>query len=361
MQTKLKLFFSLAFIILFFLFFTSFLNYLKIFFVMAYVMPLKNFSYNSLSEPYDYSILTNWIANPFNNDLIRHLPLEADRLENRSKAVVFFIHPTTYINRNEWNQPKNDLQSKKILNQRILINQASIFSSCCEVYVPRYRQATLYSFVKKNDNATKAHKAAFIDIKNSFNHFNKFFRKDRPFIIAAHSQGSLHGVKLLSLINEDKELLRNFIGGYLVGYKISHSNIAPFKVCKNESMHGCIVAWNSIEMGGFVTFKSKEKLICVNPLSWKEDEKTVDKNKNLGGVGFPRWLPSKTAEESISFFNLEKNLVGAKCKDGNLEVLNLNSKNFPVRLFSLHAYDYGLFYLNIVKNINYRTESFLNK
>merc|ERR1712093_109936 len=138
-------------------------------------------------------------------DLIIYLPSEADRLENRSDAVVFFIHPTTYINRDEWNQPKSDIQSKKILTQRILINQASIFSSCCEVYVPRYRQATLFSFAKESENARKAHEAAFIDIKNSFKFFNKFFRKDRPFIVASHSQGSFHGLQLLSLIYQDKE------------------------------------------------------------------------------------------------------------------------------------------------------------
>ncbi len=361
METKSKLFFASIFVFLLILFFTSLLNYLKIGFVLAYVMPWKNFSYEKLPEPYDYSILTNWIANPFDNDLIRYLPSEADQLNNRSKAVVFFIHPTTYINRNEWNQPKNDLQSKKILTQRILINQASIFSSCCEVYVPRYRQATLYSFANKSDNSQKAHETAFIDIKNSFNYFNKFFRKDRPFIIAAHSQGSLHGLKLLSVIHKDKHLLRNFIGAYLVGYKISPKNILPFKVCKNEGMYGCIVAWNSIEKDGFVTFKSKEQLICVNPLSWKEDEIAVNRNKNLGGIGFPRWLPSDHKVEPIKFSNLEKNLVGAMCNEGNLEILNLDSKNFPVRLFSLHAYDYGLFYLNIVRNVNYRTKTFLNE
>ena len=131
-------------------------------------MPWKNFSYNNLPEPYDYSILANWVANPYENDLVSYLPSEAYRLENRSNAVVFFIHPTTYINRNEWNQPKSDIQSKEILTQRILINQASIFSSCCEVFVPRYRQATLFSFAKESKNARKAHETAFIDIKNSF-------------------------------------------------------------------------------------------------------------------------------------------------------------------------------------------------
>ena len=36
-----------------------------------------------------------------------------------------------------------------------------------------------------------------------------------------------------------------------------------------------------------------------------------------------------------NFLKIEKNLR-EQCNDGNLEVLNLNSKNFPVRLRYMH-------------------------
>ena len=47
--------------------------------------------------------------------------------------------------------------------------------------------------------------------------------------------------------------------------------------------------------------------------------------------------------------------------DGNLEVETIDSNNYPVRLFALHAYDYGLFFKNIEKNVDDRIHHFFGK
>ena len=54
------------------------------------------------------------------------------------------------------------------------------------MYVPRYRQATLYSFADFGENGSKALEVAYQDVKESFLYFDLHIRKGRPFFIASH-------------------------------------------------------------------------------------------------------------------------------------------------------------------------------
>ena len=325
---------------------------------MLFVMPWQNFSQEAVPMKYDYSKMKNWIVHPDKLDLSKYITQKGYISDSKSDVAVFFVHPTTYLNRQNWNQPHDDFIAKDILQKRILIHQAAIFSACCEIYVPHYRQATLYSFVADDVNKNSAFTVAYQDISNSFKYFNENFRNERPFILAGHSQGSMHALKLLKELRKDTQLYSDMVAAYLVGYSITKSDVKPSKVCRDETSVNCIVAWNSVEENGFVTFKSNEDLICVNPLSWNENELNIPNTFNLGGVGFKQWS-QKNTKEDWSTILIEKNVVGAYCKNGNLEITNLLSSSFPVRLFSLHAYDYGLFFMNIMKNTNIRVKNYL--
>ena len=100
-------------------------------------------------------------------------------------------------------------------------------------------------------------------------------------------------------------------------------------------------------------------MICVNPLSWRRNENYAPKSLNLGSMGFPGWIGIKLLDQP-SVFHIEKKLTGARCINGVLEVDKIESRNYPVTLFSYHAYDYGLFYENISKNVEKRIQNFLS-
>ena len=89
----------------------------------------------------------SWIALPGTQDEADRSPagLELDR-QAHALADVFYIHPTTYITREGWNQPLDHKPANDFLTQRVLPAQAAAFNSCCKVYAPRYRQATIASF-----------------------------------------------------------------------------------------------------------------------------------------------------------------------------------------------------------------------
>ncbi|OUV04050.1 MAG: hypothetical protein CBC42_01270 [Betaproteobacteria bacterium TMED82] len=333
-------------------------NYLKILGALLFVMPLHYFDDKRIPDPYHYVSLTSWAAHPKNLDLITFLPKSIPKSANRDSVVVFFVHPTTFIDRSAWNQPKNDERANNILKRRGLINQASIFSACCEVYVPKYRQATLYSFIDLSDNGSKAFDVAYEDIKRSFLYFDKHIRKGRPYFIASHSQGTMHSVRLLQELQQENTTFNEMIAAFLVGYRLTESDIGSFEVCDGPKSINCILAWNSVEKDGFVTFKSKENLICVNPLSWQKDGTFMGKSSYMGGVGFEIWNYKDSQKITKSELEFDKSIEGVRCKNGNLEIIGLASDNYPVRLFSLHAYDYGLFFLNILHNLAIRVEAY---
>ena len=75
-------------------------------------MPWKNFSEQAVPQKLQYSKTDSWIAHPNHLDLSKLLPDQKSITKTKKDVVVFFVHPTTFINRENWNQPKNDYEAK---------------------------------------------------------------------------------------------------------------------------------------------------------------------------------------------------------------------------------------------------------
>ena len=338
-------------IILFF-----FSNQFAVLLFFLFAMPFHNFSFNDIPDPYNYSDNKSWFLVDSIHPRRNEVPYE--NLKGKSTAV-FFIHPTTYFSRGNWNQPRENEKSIKLIRERIIPNQVTVFFRCCDVYLPKYRQANIYSFIGSQKNSKRAFEIAYDDIRKSFAYFDKHYRKGRPFIIASHSQGTMHANKLLKELSGNQAIISDFVIGYLVGYKVTQKSVHPLPICQDNTEIGCIVGWNTIIQSGFKIFNDKD-LVCINPLSWKEDEDFVSRQYNLGSMGFSGWF-GQTILGKPALFPIEENLVGARCNGGSLEVETIDSNHYPVRLFALHAYDYGLFFKNIEKNVDDRIHHFFGK
>ena len=59
---------------------------------------------------------------------------------------MFFLHPTTYFGPGDWNSPANDAEFARQGVEHLKGTVASSFNGCCELYMPRYRQAHLGAF-----------------------------------------------------------------------------------------------------------------------------------------------------------------------------------------------------------------------
>ena len=89
-----------------------------------------------------------------------------------------------------------DAAANWIVDELVLRHQASVFNGCCEIYAPRYRQATIYSFLD-HTNGAQALALAYGDVVRAFNTFLNRIEPQQPFVVAGHSQGTRHAAELV--------------------------------------------------------------------------------------------------------------------------------------------------------------------
>ena len=319
-------------------------------------VPKFDFDESLIVKPINYGSLDFWAAHPKKLDGADVSPtgFNFDRQED-AEVDVFFVHPTTFISSSSWNQSiekkylsKNN-RAVRYLHEWSLRDQASIFNSCCKVYAPHYRQATLASFLSLRGDGGKALNYAYRDVRAAFFYFLENFNENRAFVLVGHSQGSMHIIRLLKEEIVGKELMAKMVVAYTVGYP--SKPISGLKVCGSKTETMCQISWNtqSIDAKGR-TIEPDE--ICVNPLSWENNDIFVGREKNFGSVSF---MEGK---------EISLNVVGAQCLDGKLALGELKSKNFKYMPFGegvYHHYDYSLFHMNIRKNIEERVRYFQQK
>lgn len=312
----------------------------------------------------DYSRPEAWAALPDTLDDADVLPAGVDA-PSEPTADVFFIHPTTHLRGTAWNaglEPADN--NSALMMQGVLRYQASAFSGCCRVFAPRYRQAHLYVFMALGPDAHAALDLAYHDVEAAFDEFIKR-SAGRPFIVAGHSQGTLHAFRLLAQRVIGTPLQQHLVAAYLVGYRIpAWLRSSSLSACAQPSDTGCFVGWRTVAEGapagtgaGLSWSQangygpgSAEDGACINPLSWDQPGATAEQNTgalDFGGPGTEGLPP------------LQEHVTGAKCAGALLEV------HPPAKGFSdftmgqdYHFYDYNLFWMSIRHNAEVRAASF---
>src|SRR5690606_1710480 len=98
-------------------------------------------------------------------DPSRWLPPGVERTEEGALPVaVFFVHPTSYLERARWNAPLDDAQSQARA-RLFLRGMASAFGAAEEIWAPRYRQATFGAFLTDKPEGQMAIDAAYGDVE----------------------------------------------------------------------------------------------------------------------------------------------------------------------------------------------------
>jgi hypothetical protein len=301
----------------------------------------------------DYSKLYYWAAHPLKNDPSDEVPIDLKNDVKDTLADVFFIHPTTYTDKNlrmGWNADiDNEALNKKTDNSTILF-QASVFNRCCRVFAPRYRQANLQAFFTSNKHESDAaFDTAYQDVKAAFEYYLKNYNRGRPIIIASHSQGTLHASRLLKEFFEGKALQKQLVCAYLVGLAVYTNYFSELKPCEDSTSTGCIIGWRTFKEGYVSPAIAREKRpsYVINPLTWTRDTAFAPAVLNKGGIlrNFKKLIPG---------------LVHAQIH-GN--ILWVNKPRFFGDVFltmkNYHIADYNLFYENIRENAGIRVRKFI--
>ena len=127
-------------------------------------------------------------------------------------------------------------------------SQASAFNSVGAIWAPKYRQATFGAFLTNEDNARRALDFAYRDVLAAYEEFLRQAPADRPIILAAHSQGSLHLMRLLQERIRGAPEAGRIVAAYLVGWPVSVTAdlpALPFPACARPDQARCLLSWQS--------------------------------------------------------------------------------------------------------------------
>lgn len=299
-----------------------------------------------------YYDLNNWAAHPWKKDKADSIPEDLRNKENiDSIADVFFIHPTTYTQKEftDWNADINNEKLNIETDNSTILYQASVFNKRCRIFAPRYRQAHINAFYTNQDSAIIYFNLAYNDVKEAFEYYLEHYNNGRPIIIASHSQGTKHAGRLLKEFFENKPLYKNLICAYIIGMPIPENYFSAIPVCKDSSQTGCYVGWRTYKKGYTPDFIKNEKFKCVvvNPLNWKISDEEVSIKKNKGGVlkNFNKIVPH------VVDAKINNNILWS-CKPDVFGKMFFTAKNF-------HIGDINLFYMNIRENVDVRIQSYM--
>lgn len=321
----------------------------------------------------DYGNLTYWAASPHKHDPSDTIPAFLKNEPRSSYADVFFIHPTSYIANgadNEmldmrsdrqqlfkamrttaWNADLTDTAVNNRTDARAILYQASVFNGSARVYAPRYRQASVKAFVVRESPAAKrAFDLAYGDIKAAFEYFLMHENQGRPIIIASHSQGTLHAIRLLQEYFDGKPLQQKLVCAYLIGYQIPPDAFRSIPVGNSPTATGCFVGWRSFRKDANPRQVTQEngRSICVNPLTWTTSATWVPREQHAGALLNINFLLPKSLAAGIEP-NAKILWVSVPEKAGQRLRQTEN----------LHTLDYNLFWMDIRNNVKERIAAYL--
>lgn len=314
-------------------------------------LPSGNFTNNSKSI--DYSNVDRWAAHPNKKDLSDSVPAPIAALDYKIADVdIFYLHPTTFTSsasQGEWNADINDTKLNQRTDKLPIKLQASIFNQVGSVYAPRYRQAHIHTYFEKDEQKTKQiFDLAYSDIKKSFEYYLKHYNQGRPIIIASHSQGTSHAIRLIEDYFDNKELKKQLICAYLIGMPVLKNNFQSINTCEDATDTNCFVSWRTYREGYTSEFDIGDSISVTNPLNWNSKPQLVGQEYHKGAIlrNFDKVIPK---------------IVEARIYNG---MLWTNKPKFPMSfLFTrkdYHIADLNFFYVNIQENARERTEAFLN-
>ncbi len=311
--------------------------------------PLHNYQEYDEPKTPDYADLSFWAAHPQIDDMADKLPISngLKNMQDSAEVDVFYVHPTTFLDKKSWNASAKSPIS--IGNLDPIFLQATVFNGSARIFAPRYRQATIYSFLDDSGNSNYSFATARKDVISAFIYYLAHYNQGRPYFIAGHSQGSMMLIPVLKYIDRHSD--DRFIAAYVPGWSISSKSFDNLKACDSPTAIKCFNVWNAKKWGATLDeFLTPSRYIgsdCVNPLSWKNNEDHVSKDHHLGAIGI---LPNK----------VDKHYVSAKCHGEMLWVDLPSDPNYEAKLNrkNYHRVDYGLFYLNIRENIKQRIEAY---
>ena len=356
--------------------------------LLAPIKPKHAFSNSEHPEKPDYSLTYKSAPLPHIKGLQHKVPDESFKsIIDEADVDVFYIHPTGFFGK-YWNCRIDKSIASYDRTELMLISQASAFNELCNIYAPHYRQATYYSYFDEGSNGFDAHDLAYSDVEEAFDYYLENFNEGKPFIIAAHSQGALHGQRLIHNKIQNSFLKNQLICAYLIGYVIPENNFNLLFPHLNASespkdLHS-VVSWATVTEGhmrnrektiawlpdGWVKVDMGQKIIGTNPLSWNSSSLWCDALSNNLAITTKAKNYNFTDRLAKEYSGSIKSIIPSipqnfSCRinqdNGLLETKGMLVEKIRKLINSgdLHNFDISLFWGSLRTNVKDRINAFI--
>lgn len=331
--------------------------------------PVKPLAANAYQDP------ALWYSRPGSgtNDPARWQPAYAsDRgllptpAEPQQRYAVFFVHPTSYRSRANWNAPLGnggDPEAERIARV-FLRGMASPFNGASEIWAPRYRQATMGAFLTEKPEGQQAIDAAYADVREAFRFFLAKVDPAMPIVLAGHSQGSLHLKRLIAEDVKGTPLAARLVAAYVIGWPVSLTHDLPvmgIPACTAPDQTACLISWSSfaepadpaLVLEAYARMPAldgktpgSDPMLCSNPLTGTVGG-AAPASANLGTL---------VPEESMDNGSLVPALVPARCAPSGLLLIGPPPEMgaFVLPGNNYHVYDLPLFWANTKADVTRR-------
>ena len=257
-------------------------------------------------------------------------------------ADIFFMHPTTFDGGRNWNGPIDDAWSRRLLERVMLPNYAGPFARVGRIFVPRYRQASLYTHLTLREDAREARAFAYKDVLAAFNYYLAHFNGGRPIVLVGVEQGGFLGDRLLrEQIATNPDVVRRLAAAYLIDVitpRENYQGALPITACVRRDQAHCVVGYMAVEESNPNRAKellsralvwqpdddidnlAEDPALCVNPLLGAQTDAKAPAKLNLGAANAtevewgvrPPFLPRQ---------------VSAQCQGGILRISHPRSSS----------------------------------
>ena len=335
---------------------------------LAFV-PGGEFEEQAALEDNAYEDPAMWIARPGmgESNPARFLPEGLTPEDGTSQAAVFFVHPTSYTATDHWNAPLDDATGRSGA-ELFVRGMASPFNRSAQLWAPRYRQAAVGAFLTEKPEAKRAVDAAYADVAQAFDYFVASIPQDAPIVLAGHSQGALHLIRLIKEKVAGTPLAPRIVAAYVVGWPVSTETDLPamaMPACATPGQPGCVMSWQSFAepaepealleayaRGPDLDGRPKlpENVLCTNPLTGGTGGE-APMGDNLGTL-----VPNA----GMTGGTLVAGAVPAKCDPRGILLIGdppeMGSAVLPGNNY--HVYDIPLFWVNLRADVAAREEGY---
>ena len=255
---------------------------------------------------------------------------------NEEQAAIFFVHPTTYTGGSNWVAQLDKDSAVEAVVSNVLPNYAAPFANSGVLFAPRYRQASLYTFMNNREDSVLARLFAYGDVRRAFASFRSRAGEDRPLILVGVGQGGQHVLGLLlDEFADDDTLRERLIAAYVIEAPVPldlfDSRLSEIPPCETPEDVRCVFAYSYATQSedaririlterlmswtpeGRLDFVDGRGLLCVNPILGARTTNYASARLHRGGVNAEGLPPDATPAPVTS-------QTGAQCGEGILFV-----------------------------------------